>query len=67
MAAEKPKESATERPPYHIMPESTVLDKFKSSLDTGLSNRAVETNRALYGYNELRKKEGKSMLELILD
>ena len=58
---------AEERPAFHVMPVNKCIDQLGSSLDTGLNSKAIETARAKYGYNELSKKDGKSMLELILD
>ena len=58
---------AEDRPDFHVMPVKAVIAKLNTSLETGLTDKSVEDARAKYGYNELHKKEGKSMFELILD
>ncbi len=47
---------AGEKKPYHIYTEQEVLDEFQSNIETGLSDKAVEQARAIFGMNELRKK-----------
>ncbi|XP_062014872.1 calcium-transporting ATPase 4, endoplasmic reticulum-type-like [Rosa rugosa] len=42
-------------------------DEFKVSRDSGLSSEEVEKRRAVYGWNELEKHEGQSILKLLMD
>lgn len=46
---------------------SEVISDFNSNYEKGLSTATVTSVRSKYGWNELEKKEGTSMYELILE